>query len=118
MKLIVVVDDEYALAEALAGLLEDEGYRVLVAQDGRDGLAQLQDEVPALCFIDLMMPVMGGADMLRAMRADPRLKAVPVVLMTAARRELVPDDLTVQGFLRKPFPIDALIELADLLTRS
>ncbi len=118
MKLIVVVDDEYALAEALAALLEEEGFRVLVAQDGAEGLTHLVDEVPALCFVDLMMPVMGGVDMVRAMRADPRLMDVPVVLMTAARRELVPADLPVQGFLRKPFSIGALIALAASLTDS
>jgi DNA-binding response OmpR family regulator len=105
----LVVDDEYAIVEALEALLTDEGYAVVVAKDGVEGLEKLRHERPDFALIDLMMPVMSGEEMLEKMRAEPSFPTCPVILMSAARREDLVATLGVAAFLRKPFGIDELL---------
>ena len=69
MKTILIVDDEYALVENLAELLRDEGYRVVSAANGTDGLARVASEKPDLVITDLMMPIADGRELVRGVRA-------------------------------------------------
>lgn len=109
MKTILLVDDEPSIVESLAELLDFEGFRVLTATNGREGIAIFEAEPLDLVLVDYMMPVMDGAAMLRAMWSDPARDTPPAIIMTAAPRAL-PDD--VRGrvtLLQKPFEIDALL---------
>lgn len=113
MRTVLVVDDEFGVADVLAAILEDAGYRVVTASDGRRGLARLAEPPrPDAALIDLMMPVMDGAVMLRAVRGDPALRGLPVVMMSgldeAAVRARAPDGYA--AFLRKPFRFEAVVE--------
>lgn len=114
MKSVLLVDDEFALVETLKDFLEDAGYRVATASNGEEGLEAMKAGRPDLVVTDLMMPIMGGKEMLIAMRSDPQLKSVPVILMSAARRQIaVPpgeDFPTFSAFLRKPFQLGPLME--------
>lgn len=118
MRTILVVDDEFGVADVLAAILEDADYRVVSASNGRQGLARLAEPPrPDAALIDLMMPVMDGGAMLRAMREDPAFRDLPVVMMSgldeAAVRARAPD---FAAFLRKPFRFEAVVEtLARLL---
>jgi two-component system response regulator VicR len=69
MKTILVVDDEYALVESITELLQEEGYRVVSAGNGRDGLAMLQKEKPDLVLVDFMMPIADGKELVGGMRS-------------------------------------------------
>jgi len=115
MKTLLIVDDEFALVETLKDFLEYEGYRVETACNGHEALAEIRRSRPDLVLTDLMMPVMGGKELLVAMREDPELAAVPVILMSAARRQIaIPaaEELPVfSAFLRKPFLLKPLLEL-------
>lgn len=115
MKQILVVDDEYAIVATLAELLADEGYDVLTAHDGKQALELLKTATPACCVVDLMMPLMGGAELIAAMRAHPSLAAIPVIVMSAAAK---PEHIKlpgVIGVLRKPFGLRELLALLSSL---
>lgn len=114
MKTILVVDDEYALVEGLTELLQDEGYRVLSAGNGRDALARLRSDRPDLVLTDLMMPIADGRELIREMRALPDFRSIPVVIMTAASKEVALPmgnaSLNVSRYLQKPFSLESLLE--------
>jgi len=83
MKSILLVDDEFGIVETLKELLESEGFKVSCASNGKDALARLATERPDLAVVDVMMPVMNGIEMLRAMRSNQQQRHVPVLLMSA-----------------------------------
>ncbi len=119
MKTILVVDDEYALVESLIELLQSEGYRVVSAANGRDGLARLQKEKPHLVVVDLMMPIADGKELVRGMRALEDHRSVPVIMMSAAAKEVAlpfqDRALDVARYLRKPFRFERLLEAIEQL---
>lgn len=109
--LVMVVDDDDDIRETLAGLLEDEGYAVAAFATGRDALAALREGLaPRVILLDLMMPVMDGAEFRREQLADPKLAPIPVVLVTAAGLERV-DRADFPEVLRKPLKIDRVLEV-------
>ena len=109
--LIMVVDDDDDIRETLAGLLEDEGYHVAAFSTGQDALAALKRGVdPRVILLDLMMPLMDGAEFRREQLADPALKQIPVVLITAAGLERVQRS-EFSEVLRKPLKIDRVLEV-------
>ena len=115
MALVLVVDDEFAVAEVLQAMIEDEGHRVLTARDGRAGLASMRSRRPDLVFTDTQMPGMGGPAMVRAMDAEPGLSRLNVVAMSAQPEETVGGAYSrYAAFLRKPF---RLTEVTELLSR-
>jgi CheY-like chemotaxis protein len=109
---ILVVDDEFGVVEVLTAALEDEGYRVVSAANGRHGLERLAENQPDLVILDFMMPILDGPGMARAMKANPAYASIPIVMTSAvaesSMRERFED---YQAFLRKPFRADALIRL-------
>jgi CheY-like chemotaxis protein len=108
---ILVVDDELGAIEVVATALEDEGYRVLTAANGRHGLQKLSEGQVDLAVIDFMMPLMDGTAMGRAMKQDAALRNVPIILMSAVGESLVRERFDgYAAFLRKPFRIPALLE--------
>ena len=107
---ILVVDDDADIRATLAELLEDEGYRVGTAANGRDALAFLRDHPStSLVLLDLMMPIMDGFGFLTAQRGDPAVSSIPVVVMTA-RGALQPGAIDVPDVLQKPLKIPQLLE--------
>lgn len=111
-KTILVVEDESHAAEVLAFVLEREGYRVLDAVNGRDGLNKLKLSPVDLIILDIAMPIMNGVEMASALRCDSLLRSVPVVI-TSALPESAVHGMTdcYRAFLRKPFPLGSLLSL-------
>jgi CheY-like chemotaxis protein len=109
---ILVIDDELGAIEVLVAALEDEGYRVLSAGNGRHGLECLAANPVDLVIVDFMMPLLDGAGMATAMKANPALAAIPIIMMSAVGEELVRARFAgYTAFLRKPFRVAALIDL-------
>ena len=77
MATVLVVDDEFGIVDVIDTILTDEGYRVLSACNGKQGLARLAEEKPDMVLLDFMMPILGGAEMLRVMAAEFGLSAHP-----------------------------------------
>ena len=88
MKTILVVDDECFLVECLTQLLEEAGYHVVSATNGKDGLAQLVKEHPDMVLTDFMMPVADGLEMVRGVHALPDFQSLPVVVMSASPKRV------------------------------
>jgi signal transduction histidine kinase/CheY-like chemotaxis protein len=80
---ILVVDDDPALRELLRRTLERDGYAAIEAADGRAALARVEEQLPGLILLDLMMPRMNGFELLTELRARPEWRSVPVVVVTA-----------------------------------
>jgi CheY-like chemotaxis protein len=82
---VLIVDDDQAILDGLGELLENEGYRVATATDGRDALQQLRSGLrPCVILLDLMMPGMDGWDFRHEQMKDDDLRDIPVVVITAA----------------------------------
>jgi CheY-like chemotaxis protein len=112
VRTLLVVDDEFGTVEVLVAALEDAGYRVLTAANGRRGLERLEENKPDLVISDFMMPLMDGAAMVTAMRANPSFRDIPVIMMSAAPEAALRKHLNgYEAFLRKPFRIAALLDL-------
>ena len=116
MRTVLVVDDEFGVAEVLEAVLQDEGYRVVTAINGRQGLDRALENPPDLILLDLMMPIMGGAAMLAALQGDPVLRRVPVVLMSSLDEAAVRETCNgYRAFLRKPFRMAEVLSLLERL---
>jgi CheY-like chemotaxis protein len=114
--LVLIVEDETPIAEALTEIVSEAGYRVLVASNGRAGLDLARAERPALVITDLMMPYLDGAGLVEALRADASedgTTRIPIVVMTAAGRAFA-DRIPYDALLPKPFD---LLEVERLLGR-
>ena len=107
--IILVIDDEQAILDVLQELLQDEGYRVLLAESGHVGIEQALDAQPDLILTDLMMPVMDGRTLSRRLRAEPRTALIPQILISAAYRPH--DGDAFDAVLAKPFNIADLLAL-------
>jgi CheY-like chemotaxis protein len=109
---VLVVDDNLDLREVLETILQVNGYEAMLATNGAEALAMLRgaQKLPGVILLDLMMPVMDGRQFCAEQQQDPRLSAIPVVILTADGHA---DDkatvLGVSGFLAKPVDMDALL---------
>ncbi len=110
---ILVVDDDAEIRESLTLALELEGYDVSAARHGGEAWRRLSGgEHPALVFLDLAMPVLDGAALLARMREDERLRAVPVVILTAFTSLAESVAALAEACLFKPVDLDSVMSLA------
>lgn len=112
--LVMVVDDSLTVRRVTQRLLVREGYRVVLAKDGMDALERLAEERPAVLLSDIEMPRMDGFDLVRNVRSDPRLKDLPVVMITsriAHKHRDYAAELGVAHYLGKPYSEDELLGL-------
>lgn len=110
---ILIVEDERALVEVLAANLEREGFEVLTAHDGQDGLRQAQLKLPDLIVLDLMLPVKPGLEVCRELRNGARTREIPIVMVTAKAEEtdeLVGFAVGADDYVTKPYSVKILIE--------
>jgi signal transduction histidine kinase len=109
-KLILLVEDDRSIREAVQSVLEDEGYDVIQAENGRDALDRLRSgPLPDLVVLDLRMPIMDGWEFRAAQKNDPNLAGIPVLAVSAdgsAKAEAIAAD----GYLRKPLSTRTLLE--------
>jgi chemosensory pili system protein ChpA (sensor histidine kinase/response regulator) len=119
---VMVVDDSLTVRKITGRLLAREGYQVLLAKDGVEALEQLLDVVPDVMLVDIEMPRMDGFDLTRNVRADERLKAVPIIMITsrtAEKHRTYAFEIGVNHYLGKPYQEDELLGLvADYVTKQ
>lgn len=108
MNTILIVDDEYLIADILGFALEDEGYLVEKASNGSKALEALKEKRVQLVITDYMMPLLNGEELVRAMREDPTLSELPVILMSGAQASQGCPALFAAIF-DKPFDMDEMI---------
>jgi len=117
MKTVLVVDDDDSIREFLAQLLELEGYAVLTASNGQEALERARATVPGLIVTDQMMPLMTGTELFRALMRDPRLRQVPVILITSASPAAA-HDLQWADVFRKPPDLEDVLRAVQRVFRE
>ena len=118
---VLVADDDPLLREILAHKLGASGYAVHLAADGQAALELARNLNPSVIVLDGMMPILDGFEALRRLKADTALQSIPVVMLTALKRE---EDvvgalkLGAADYLPKPFNPDEMHDTLDRLTRQ
>jgi two-component system, sensor histidine kinase ChiS len=112
MKTILIADDEYALVETLREFLADEGYTVRTAGNGQQAMVDLNQHRPDLLLMDVMMPYLGGLEVLQRIRLKEGLKGLPVILMSSAPRTSIDQSVVAlaSAFLKKPFKLQLMLD--------
>lgn len=103
---VLIAEDEPHIAESLGFVLQREGYAVDSVLDGEAALRHLRSDAPDLLILDLMLPRMNGFEVLKAVKSDPALKTIPVLILTAkgqAQDRRMAEALGVDSFMTKPF---------------
>ena len=121
MVTVLIVEDEFAIADLLEMVLTDEGYRVLMAANGRQGLQRLAEgPLPDLVIADYMMPILDGAEMLLTMRETELQRDIPCIVMSSIPEETVQERVGgYAAYVRKPFQLAFVVQLvADVLAGS
>jgi CheY-like chemotaxis protein len=116
-KTVLIVEDDAATRTMYREALTYAGYEVIAVEDGLDALRRIEETLPAVVVLDLMLPRLGGWDVYKELRANPRTRRLPVVIVTASEaRELDPSAL--RRFLRKPISPEALTAMVDRAVRG
>ncbi len=110
-KKILVVDDDEGIVEVVQIVLEGEGYQVSTNMDGED-LHFLQESVPDLILLDVLLAGIDGRDVCRSLKSDPATQHIPVIILSAhSDASRVADMSGADDFLEKPFDVDVLIDI-------
>ena len=117
MAKILVAEDEKQIADMIAFKLTNSGHQVIRAQDGEEAMKLVKRDLPDLIMLDAMMPGLNGFEVLRRLKADPALRSVPVIMVTAKGHER--DVLSgLRGgavdYVVKPFSLKELAARVDL----
>ena len=121
-KKILVVDDETDLIMMVQIRLEANGYEVISANDGKEGLDKVKNESPDLVLLDVMMPNMSGYQVCTILKQDARYKRIPIILITGKGQddfEKVGKRMGADAFITKPFdPPVLLAKIKELIKKS
>lgn len=120
---ILIVDDDPDVLENIVTILETQPYRLATARDGRKCMALIEQEIPDLLILDLLMPRMDGWGVIREMRSEPRYAQVPIMVLTtviedASRRRYELETgmaMDVQDYVQKPVRPDELLRRVERL---
>lgn len=117
---ILIIEDEPALVEILTYNLENEGFRVVSAADGHEGLLRAQSTLPDLVLLDLMLPGMDGMQVCRQLRSDPRTEQMRIMMLTAKAEELdeiIGFSMGADDYVTKPFKMKPLVHRIKAMLR-
>ena len=123
---ILIVDDDPDILEGITTILETQPYRLATARDGKQCMVMVDEVVPDLLILDLLMPRMDGWGVIREMRSEPRFNAVPIMILTtviedASRRRYELETnmaMDVQDYVQKPVRPDELIRRVENLLKN
>ncbi len=119
-KTILIVDDSESIREVVSFTLENEGYNVLAAIDGKDALKHLNGAEIHLIITDLHMPVMNGIELIKEVRADANYKNIPILFLTTesqAEKKMEAKTAGATGWIVKPFAPPKLIAALSKVLR-
>ena len=115
---IAYVDDDLELRTVVSQFLEEEGYEILLAADGEEGLSLILLERPDMVILDVMMPKQNGWEVAKSLRSHPELSDLPILMLTgigATLNEMTAPLYGANAHLDKPFEFDGLLEKVEEL---
>ncbi|EEW25561.1 response regulator transcription factor [Rhodobacter ferrooxidans] len=115
---VLLIEDEPNIAAAISFILSRDGWQVTTLAEGRTALARLRADRPDLLIVDLMLPGVGGLEIVQALRADPGLATLPVMMLTAkgqSRDRAAAEAAGVNLFMAKPFSNAEIVASARAL---
>ena len=109
---ILVIEDDFGIQDSIKLILESEGYKVSLANNGKEAMDQLKStSLPCLILLDLMMPIMDGWTFRSEQIKDPVLSKIPVIIMSAdGQIQQKTDSVNATAFLKKPIHLDILLK--------
>jgi two-component system phosphate regulon response regulator PhoB len=116
----LIIEDEHALTDVLSYNLQREGYEVVIAHDGKEGLRKAQTILPDVIILDLMLPVMNGLEVCRQLRAAEPTRTLPILMLTAKAEEtdqVVGFSMGADDYVTKPFSVKVLLQRIKALQR-
>jgi two-component system, OmpR family, phosphate regulon response regulator PhoB len=117
---ILIIEDERGLTDVLTYNFQREGYDVIVAADGQEGLRKAQMQLPDVVILDLMLPGMDGLEVCRELRSGERTRSLPILILTAKAEEtdqVVGFSLGADDYVTKPFSVKVLLQRVKALQR-
>ena len=111
---LLIIDDDRAFVVLAAAILRDAGFLVLEAHDAMQGFMYAQQDPPAIILLDMQMPAGGGMNLLQKVREVPRLRSIPIIVVTASTEEELVATVQARGavdVLRKPVDRDRLVSM-------
>ena len=117
---ILIVDDEENITEFIGRALRLQGFKTICAHDGDQALSAVEEELPDLVILDLMLPKMDGWEVCRRVKSTPATKKIPIIMLTArtSTEDVVQGlNLGADDYIKKPFPLDELLARVKVLLR-
>ncbi len=119
-KKILLVDDNENIRDALAPLLEREGFKISIAADGIEALKETRETLPDVILLDIMIPKIDGYDVCRIIKNDPALKKIRVIMLTAkgqAHEQERGKEVGADAYIVKPFsPLEVLSKIKKIIS--
>ncbi|MCA9398942.1 MAG: response regulator [Candidatus Omnitrophica bacterium] len=116
-KKILIIDDDVGTLRLVEGILSSNGFNVIKASDGEEGLAKVCNEAPDLVILDVIMPEINGYDVCYELRFNNEYEKVPIILLTVRPQELgveLSERVNI-GYVSKPIDADLLLEKINSL---
>jgi DNA-binding response OmpR family regulator len=117
---VLIAEDDRNIVEALSFVLGRDGFDVSAVLDGEEALRSLRAEPPDVMILDLMLPRRNGFEVLKLVKSDPALRALPVIVLTAKGQpqdRRLAEQIGVEGFMTKPFSNTDVLEAVRRLAR-
>ena len=118
---LLIIDDDRAFVVLAAAILRDAGFMVLEAHDAMQGYMYAQQDPPAIILLDMQMPAGGGMNLLQKVQGIPRLRQIPIVVVTASTEEGLDQSVRAMGvadILRKPVDRDRLVSMVNAILEN
>jgi len=117
---IIVIEDDPDILEVISYNLSREGYSVITARDGEEGLKKIREQAPSLVILDLMLPVLDGLEVCKRLKGDPFTKDIPIIMVTAKGEEsdiVLGLGLGADDYVPKPFSVKELLARVSAVLR-
>lgn len=118
---VLIIEDEPNIIESLSFVLRRDGFEASSVLDGEAAMHRLRSDPPDVVILDLMLPKLNGFEVLKLVKSDPRLRSIPVMVLTAkgqAQDRRMAEDIGADGFMTKPFSNREIVQEMQRLTRS
>jgi DNA-binding response OmpR family regulator len=117
---VLIAEDDQNIVEALSFVLGQDGFEVSAVFDGEEALRSLRAAAPDVMILDLMLPRRNGFEVLKLVKSDPGLRALPVIVLTAKGQpqdRRMAEQIGVEGFMTKPFSNTDVLEAVRRFAR-